>query len=147
LEQKLSRWNRIFFRIIGGAAVVATFFFGTLFATHQLDIKNRNAVRAAHARLLEAALERYRAAHGLYPALLDNPTSDLRSALVAEGFLINLPVDPLWPEKPYRYTSGANDGKSYGLLFNIEGSDNPTCVTGPAIIDPNWWHGPPKCPF
>jgi Type II secretion system (T2SS), protein G len=137
---------RLLFWVIGGPAIVAISFFGTLYVLDYQNGKSRNLQRAEHAGLLKNALEQYRASRGIYPSFANNPVSDLKPALVNGGYLRSIPSDPLWPDKPYRYTSGANDGKSYGLLFPIEESDQPTCVTG-LMINPGWWSGPKKCPF
>jgi hypothetical protein len=143
--------SRIVYRALGGLAIMAFFFFGTLLV---LDYQDRNqsperardAMRAEHARLLKDALERYRAARGAYPLFPDNPVADLKPALVDGGYLKSIPEDPLWPDKPYRYTTAAHDGKSYGLLFHLERGNGPTCRTG-VKIDSNWWGQQPECPF
>jgi hypothetical protein len=143
--------SRIVFRTLGGLAIVAAFFFGTLFV---LDYRDRNqspeqvrdAVRAEHARLLKDALERYRTARGTYPVFPDNPVADLKPYLVDGGYIKSIPQDPLWPDKPYRYTTASHDGKSYGLLFHLERGKGPTCRTG-VNVDPGWWVPQPECPF
>lgn len=117
---------------LGGLAIVAIFLFGTLFV---LDYRDRNqspeqardALRAKHARRLKDALTRYRTARRTYPLFPDNPVADLKPYLVDGGYLERIPQYPLWPDKPYRYTTAAHDGQSYGLLFHLERGAGPTC--------------------
>src|SRR5450759_5315062 len=100
---------------VGGIAIVAGFFFGTLFILNSIDSRSRNALRAEHARMLKTALERYHATRGIYPSPFpDNPADDLKAALVDGGYLRNIPRDPL-PGRSYRYTTaGMTDGQRYG---------------------------------
>src|ERR1043165_5971661 len=101
-------------RVAGGSAVVLTFFFGTLFYLNSTDATARAALRVEHAKLIQAALERYHAAHGTYPAPFpDNPVDDLKPTLVDTGYLRSIPHDPL-PGHSYRYTTaGRTNGQSY----------------------------------
>jgi hypothetical protein len=139
--------------VTGGIAVVVIFFFGTLYFLDYLDRRNRDSLRAGHAQSLKNALEKYRAARGVYPApFLDNPVSDPAKQLVAGGYLPAIPQDPLWglTDKQYRYVSG--DGKSYGLLFHLELATEKVpaggaCLTGVATAATGWWSQPPDCPF
>jgi hypothetical protein len=131
---------------LAGPFVVGFFFFGTLFVLNRWDRTSRDALRANHAQLLRDALERYHATRGVYPIFTDNPVIDLRVALVEGRYLKNIPQDPLWPDKPYRYTTAGHDGQSYGLLFHIEGDSGPTCRTG-VKVDPGWWGKQQDCPF
>src|SRR4051794_31634871 len=97
LRTVIMRLTRPLLRIAGGTAVVATFFFGTLFILNDADSRTRDSLRAEHAKSLKVALEQYRGVHGTYPAtFFDNPVTDLRAALVGRGFLPTIPVDPRW---------------------------------------------------
>jgi hypothetical protein len=72
---------------VGGIGIVAGFFFGTLLILDSIDAASRDAIRAQHAKILKAALERYRATHGAYPSPFpDNSADDLKSALVDGGY-------------------------------------------------------------
>lgn len=71
---------------------------------------------------------------------------NLKLYLVDGGYLESIPQDPLWPDRPYRYTTAAHDGQSYGLLFHLERGAGPTCRTG-VKTDPNWWAAQPESPF
>jgi type II secretory pathway pseudopilin PulG len=138
--------------VAGGMAVVAISFFGTLFILNNADSRARDSLRTEHAKLLKAALEQYRGAHGSYPAtFFDNPITDLRAALVGGGFLSTIPVDPLWAdtERQYRYVSA---GKTYGLLVHLELANGKiaaqgACLTGVGTDGTGWWGGQPDCPF
>ncbi len=142
--------GRLLWRAAAGMAVVATFFFGTLFVLDSADSQARDFLRAEHARLLKAALERYRSAHGSYPATFpDNPITDLRMALVDGGYLPAIPADPLWAgtAKQYRYVSV---GPTYGLLLHLESEHGKmppgACMTGVGTAT-WWWGGAPICPL
>jgi hypothetical protein len=139
----------------GGLAVVAFFFFGTLFALDYFapdtnDPKGRDRVRGEHAKLIQNALERYRSARGAFPTFTtpDSPVDDLRRDLVDGGYLQTVPNDPLRATgRQYRYVS---DGKVYGLLFDTElaHGKNPTggrCLVGTS--GRGFWGDPPPCSF
>lgn len=142
--------NRLVFRrlllMIGGSAIVVVFFFGTLAVLNYWDSSSRDLLRADHARLLKEALERYRVSRGKYPEFADNSVADLNAALVGGHYLSAIPQDPLWPEKPYRYTTSGFPGSRYGLLFQVERGGIATCVTGKDVLAA-WWSNPPQCPF
>jgi hypothetical protein len=152
LRMVIMRSVRSLLRITGGIAVVAIFFFGTLFLLNNADSRTRDSVRGEHAKSLKAALEQYRSMHGSYPAtFFDNPITDLRAALVGGGFLPTIPVDPLWAdaERQYRYVSA---GKTYGLLVHLELANGKitaqgACLTGVGTEGTGWWGGLPDCPF
>jgi hypothetical protein len=107
--------------IIGCFFIVAASFAGTLYFLDSSEFQSFDAQRVEHGKMLKAALERYRAARGKYPApFADNEITDLRPELVGGGFIDKLPVDPYWKNgriNKYRYRS---DGQSYGLLFYFE---------------------------
>lgn len=152
LRTVIMRLVRPLLWITGGMAVVAIFFFATLFVLNSADSRARNSLRAEHAKSLKAALEQYRGAHGSYPApFFDNPITDLRPALIGGGFLPTIPVDPLWAdaERQYRYVSA---GKTYGLLVHLELANGTmaaqgACLTGVGTDGTGWWGGQPDCPF
>jgi hypothetical protein len=148
--------RRLLLNVVGGALVLAISFFGTLFILDYSGGDNRAArdrLRAEHAKLLKAGLEKYRGARGKYPAPFGNsPTADLKATLVGGGFLSALPQDPLWAltENQYRYVSV--DGTTYGLLFHLELpsgkiSAGGKCLTGVGTARTDWWGQPPDCPF
>jgi hypothetical protein len=141
-----NRVVRVFLLCIGGAGIVATFFFGTLFALNSLDIRSRDAIRIGHAKLLKDALNRYHATRGTFPTTFpDNSVEDLKPFLVDGGYLTAIPRDPV-PTQTYRYTTGsATDGQRYGLRVSLEGTGN--CVTGVNFEGNGWWAPAPACPF
>ena len=97
--------------VVGGAAIVAVSFFGTLFFLNSMDAGTRDAQRNEDTKILRSALGRYRDARGGFPAPFpDNSTDDLKVALVDGGYLKSIPRDPL-PSRSYRYTV---DGQRYG---------------------------------
>ncbi|MDO8878570.1 MAG: hypothetical protein Q8M24_09905 [Pseudolabrys sp.] len=128
-----------FVLVIGGLAITATSFFGTLHFLDQTNFQSLDAIREEDAKALKAAIEKYRTTHGKYPSpYKDNGVSDLKAKLVDGGFIAKLPVDPYWKNgkvNKYRYRS---DGSSFGLLFHLELGP---CMTGigPAATGP--WDG------
>src|SRR3954471_23725842 len=86
------RLLRLFLISIGGLAIVALCFFGTLFVLEYFDPGARDRVRAEHVRSLRAALENYRKARGSYPVYPDNPVDALRKDLVDGGFMSAIPA-------------------------------------------------------
>lgn len=130
--------QRLFF-IIGGIAILAISFLGTLYLLDSSDFRSMDEQRIEHAKSLKAALESYRAARGKYPApFIDNDIADLKPALVDGGFIAKLPVDPYWKNgrvNKYRYRS---DGDSYALLFYLELGP---CLTGVGQYTTAPWDG------
>lgn len=131
--------QRLFF-VIGGVAMLGLSFFGTLFLLNSKDFQSFDSIRIEHAKLIKAAIEKYRAASGKYPLIYpDNDLADLKSTLVDGGFISQLPVDPYWKNgkvNKYRYRS--LDGNTYGLLFYMELGPCQTGA-GKAATDP--WDG------
>lgn len=127
---------------IGGLAVLALSFFGTLFLLNSADFQSSDSIRIEHAKSIKTAIEKYRAANGKYPIIFpDNDLADLKSALVGGGFISQLPVDPYWKNgriNKYRYRS--LDGNSYGLLFYLELGP---CQTGVGNAATGLWEGRP----
>ena len=143
---KIKNLGRVVKLTVGGIAVIAIFFFGTLYT---LDYLNPDSLRARQANLLKAALEEYRLAHGMYPQPFpDNPITELKKYLVDGGYLSTIAEDPAFSGFP-RYTLG---GKTYGLLFKLERSAGKIpaggpCLTGVGYAGTGWYGQPPDCPF
>jgi len=87
-----------------GLKIVRTLFFMSIAATCVglvlllIDLRNPtpstpDEMRAHTAKLLMAALEKYRSAKGAYPQLDDNRLADLKAPLVDGGFLKEIPPD------------------------------------------------------
>jgi hypothetical protein len=140
-------------RAIGGLAVVAIFFFGTLFVLDYFYLPYPDYVRANDARMIKAALERYRSAKGGYPSLYPgNQLTDLNKDLVGGGFIARLPSDPVYGagvDGGYLY---ASDGLKYGLLLHLKFATGQikaggACLTGVGYAGSGWWGQPPDCPF
>jgi hypothetical protein len=140
---------------LGGMAVVAAFFFGTLFVLDYLEPRGRerDAIRADHVRSLKAALERYRASRGNYPfPFPGNPLTHLKKELVDGGYLPAIPQDPLWGVKDNSYQYVSPGGQNYGVLVHLEAPTGAiaaggACVTGVNTAGTGWWGQPPPCPF
>jgi hypothetical protein len=149
---------------LAGIAVVLGSFLGTLFLLDPADCdtgcknasnpEGRDSIRAAQAAALKAAVEKYRNAHGMYPAPFKaNYVAGLRSQLVDSGYMPEIPKDPFWkqPEMQYEYVS--DDGLSYALYFHIELSSGKipaggACVTGVDAFKAGGVFGDlPECPF
>ena len=132
---------RILLNVVGGLAVLAGSFFGTLFI---LDHLLQDPV-AREVKTLRTALQQYRLDRLAYPILVDMPISDLKRQLVSSGHLSQSPD----ADKEARYVS--LDGKSYGLLFHINRtSANPSgtrCLIEVEARNTSWWSQPPACPF
>ncbi|WP_375415527.1 hypothetical protein [uncultured Bradyrhizobium sp.] len=89
--------------------------------------------RAGTARMLMAALEKYRSATGAYPLFPNNRITDLKPALVDGGFLSSIPPDPS-DAQPMRYIS--NTGTSYGILST---KNRQPCLIEVGISNTGWW--------
>jgi type II secretory pathway pseudopilin PulG len=146
---------RRFLLVLGALAIVVASFLATLLILNYIEFRTpvemRNATRAEHARLLHAALEKYRAAHKSYPMSADfNEVSNLQRDLVGGGYLTEIPSDPQSADgKKYRY---ASNGSVYGLLFELEAEPNGTPAAGTCIsrakTDSASFKGfAPDCPF
>ncbi|MHB8270350.1 hypothetical protein [Bradyrhizobium sp.] len=156
-DKKMNRGVlRLLLFAVGGFAVVAIFFFGTLFFLDYWDTKDpasRDRLRAEHAKSIMSALEKFHGARGAYPvfpAPYDVAVASLRKNLVEGGYIRSIPADPLWPDKPYHYVSV--DGKTYGLLFRLELAQgnipaDGQCLIGVGTAATGWWGQPPNCPF
>jgi hypothetical protein len=89
--------------------------------------------RAGTAKLLMAALEKYRSAKGAYPVLANNLLADLKPTLVNGGFLSDIPRD-LTDAQPMRYIS--TTGTSYGILST---KNRQPCLIEVGISNTGWW--------
>ena len=142
--------------VLGALGIVVASFFTTLLVLNSMEtprtpVEMRNAIRAEHARLLKAALEKFRTAHKTYPASPDfYDISNLQRDLVGGGYLSELPGDPQSADgKKYRY---ASNGNVYGLLFELEAGPDGTPAAGTCIsrakTDTTSFKGfAPDCPF
>lgn len=96
--------------------------------------KGRDARRVADVKQLQLALELYYDAHGSYPSTLGSTSS---SALVSEGFIAALPVDPtdgdVYAYVPYTATSGSTICNGYHVGASLETSGH-SALTGDADI-------------
>jgi hypothetical protein len=90
-------------------------------------------MRAGTAKLLMAALEKYRTTKGAYPILPNNRLTDLKPILVDGGFLNAIPPD-LSDAQPMRYIS--TSGTSYGILSTKNGQP---CLIEVGITNTGWW--------
>ncbi len=137
---------RLFAYCVGGLVVAVSFFFGTLALLNAYDVRQRDALRVEHVRILERALEKYRAAKGVFPGpYADSSVDDLRDQLVGGGFINSLPHDPLATQS-YRYTTaGVPNGQRYGLKISREGTGD--CLTGVGSEGSGWWAPIQQCPF
>jgi hypothetical protein len=145
--------TRLVVYAVGGIAIVALFFFGTLFLLDLREIRGRNAVRAENARSVKAALEKYRATRGTYPFPFSGGTLDLlKPHLVDGGYLRSIPTDPLWRQAASQYSYVSTGGATYGLLIHLEtmmgaSQSGTACITGLGTAGTGWWGQPPECPF
>jgi hypothetical protein len=132
----MNKMLRIPLLIAGSLAIVAFFFFGTLFAMDWWDQPpSLDRLRADHITQIKTALEAYRGKMGHYPAPFpDKPLSDVE-ALIGTS----LPRDPRGGANEYRYVSPV-DGSRYGLLFHLR--DGATCITGVGFEGTEWWNAP-----
>jgi hypothetical protein len=143
---------RVCLNLLGAAAIVLVFFFGTIFVLDYNDRRVRDRTRAEHADLLKGALEKYHKAHGTYPLLSDNAVDDLKGFLVDPGYLRVIPSDPLRPVTGYQYRYVSNGQQLYGILFKTElGTESAKfgkqCITGVNTAGSGIWAQPPDCPF
>jgi hypothetical protein len=140
----------------GGLAIVAIFFFGTLFVIDYfaLDFNGpgaRDRLRAKHAVMLKDALANYKKTVGTYPTLSDNDVDDLKKYLVDGGYISAIPTDPLRAAAGSKYRFSSN-GTFYGLLFQLEAATGKipahgACLTGVGTAGTGMWGQPPDCPF
>lgn len=90
--------------IVIAISLIAIFIALPIFAYNSFMKRSRDAQRKSDVSKIQAALEQYKTDNGVYPSALDD--------LVEEGYLAELPVDPL-------------DGQSVpGVLGAIFGYDN-----------------------
>lgn len=128
-NSRRARLNLRPLNVLGGAAIVAFSFFGTLFVLDFMD--SPDAVRVKNAKAIMLALDKFRSAHGGYPILPDGLTAQLRVPLA--NYLNDIPADPTGPQA--RYVS--YNGKSYGLWIFQETSG--PCLIEVGISGSKWW--------
>jgi hypothetical protein len=144
-----------FLLVLGALAIVATSFFVTLsilnYEPERTPVEMRNATRAAHARLFKDALEKYKAAHKVYPQTADFvDVGNLQKDLVGGGYLTEIPSDPQSASgKKYRYIS---NGTVAAMLFDLEAGPNGTppagtCVSRVKADSASFKNYGPDCPF
>lgn len=141
--------------VIGGLAVYLVFFFGTLFFIDYAMPSWRNSTRVEDVKTIKRALAAYFKKHGAYPEA-DTRAEGLKAFLVNEGFLTEIPNDPLHPSPQFRYHY-VSDGKTYyGLLVWFEptaapwgSTDQSACLTGIATETTRAFGDPRArpCPF
>jgi hypothetical protein len=140
-------------RYAGAAAIALLFFFGTLAVLDYGMPRWRNQARAGDTATIKRALAGYYKTHGSYPRPTDTLAENLKPFLVDEGFLPEIPRDPLNEPPLFRYQY-VSDGKVYyGLVNHLEQPGGKTagsaCLVGVGhektrvFGDPP----PPACPF
>jgi hypothetical protein len=133
-----------FFMLVGALAIVATFFFGTLFTLDFMERRSRDLVRIETTKSIMSALEKYRASRGAYPILLpalDGNVSELSSPLIGGGYLGSISQPPGAP--PSRYMSP--DGKEYGIWVRLERTGD--CIIEVGRSKTGWWGEHRPCAF
>ena len=137
----ITAMKSVLFKTVGGTAVVVASFFGTLFALDHFDSRTPDSIRIHDVNLLKIAIKKYAAAKGQFPIFPDNSVDDLRTIIVGNGYLSDIPSDPARKSKglQYRY---ASDGKSFGILVSL---DTGPCRVGIATEQTYW--GVKECPF
>jgi hypothetical protein len=132
--------NSYLIRLVVASAIIAIFFFGTLFVLDYTDSQPESA-GIANARILVAALEKYRADKGDYPVLpaYESSVTELLSPLVKGGYLSTIPTTPAGEEQ-IRYVSV--DGKAFGLRVVV---GKAPCIIEKGISKSGWWGVPPPC--
>jgi hypothetical protein len=142
-------------RYAGAVAIVLLFFFGTLFVLDSAIPRWRNHARAGDAAAIKRALAGYYKTHGSYPGPTDTLAENLKPFLVDEGFLSEIPRDPLNEIPLFRYQY-VSDGKAfYGLFIHLELSElqgetsGSACLVGVGIEKTRVFGDPPPpaCPF
>ena len=98
-----------------------------------------------------AALEAYRKARGTYPILPEqgSPIIDLKKELASGGYFRPEYGDFSGVDNEARYVT--INGKSYGLLFHVDRTDDrpsgTLCVVEVGRSYIGWGERPPPCPF
>jgi hypothetical protein len=113
-----------------GMCVIAVF---VVIDLRRPQLSPPDQARADIAKLLMAALEKYRSAKGAYPPLPNNRITDLKATLVDGGFLKEIPSD-LTDAQPMRYIS--TTGTSYGILST---KNRQPCLIEVGVNNTGWW--------
>lgn len=121
-------------------AIIGFLASAAMYAVNSARIKARDAQRVADLNQVRKALEMYYDKHeGVYPLAANYALRNSYTApgnwipeLVAEGFIVKLPNDPLnngnypWePNNNYSYSYTSFDGKDYNLVTKLEDPTNP----------------------
>jgi O-antigen ligase len=138
-------------KVLGGVALLAVFASAILFSLNYFQARRVDSPLAREARSLAAALEAYHTARGTYPLLPESGSSiiDLKKELAKGGFLRPESGDVSTVDKEARYVT--INGKSYGLLFHVDRTDDRSsgtlCVVEVGRSYIGWGERPPACPF
>ena len=138
----------VFAKVLGGCAIVLFLFYSTLFLLNTFDPKPEDPPLALEARSIMAAMLEYRQSRGAYPVfpVHDSPLIELKKELAKSGYLAS---DDPSPDKDARYVSF--DGKTYGLLFHMDRTDNnpqgSQCIVEVGRSATGWWEQPRPCGF
>lgn len=137
--------DRVWFFLKIGLCVstlLGSFFITLSIIDYRLTHRTNDQIRAADAKLIRSALDKYRSNFGKYPPAADNPIGDLTQPL--GQYIGNIPDNPtLGLTVPgYRYVS---DGMKFGILMRLE--NGKQCLYGVGTAGTGWWGQPPDCPF
>jgi O-antigen ligase len=139
-------------KVLGGVALLAAFAFAILFSSNYFQARRVDSPLAREARSLMAALEVYRTARGTYPILPveSSPIIDLKRELAKGGYLGPESAGSSGVDEEARYVT--INGKSYGLLFHVDRTDErpsgTLCVVKVGRSYIGWGERPPPaCPF
>jgi O-antigen ligase len=138
-------------KVLGGVALLVAFAFAILVSLNYFRPPPVDTPLAREARSLMAALEAYHAARGTYPILPEqgSPIIDLKKELAGGGYFRPESGDFSGIDKDARYVT--INGKSYGLLFHVDRTDDRPSGT-PCVVEVGrsyigWGERPPACPF
>jgi O-antigen ligase len=134
-------------KLLGGLAIAAVMAGGILLSLNYFRVPPVDTPLAREARSIMAALKEYHAARGAYPVSY-SPIIDIKKDLVREGYLSAAPGEVSTIDPDARYLSV--NGKSYGLQFHIDRSDDytsGTCLVEVGRSYIGWSERSPACPF
>jgi O-antigen ligase len=141
--------------VAGGMTLTArqsqSFASAILFSSNYFQPRRVDSPLAREARSLVAALEAYHTAHGTYPILPEqgSPIIDLKRELARGGYLGPESAGSAAVDNEARYVT--INGKSYGLLFHVDRTDErpsgTLCVVEVGRSYIGWGERPPACPF
>ena len=117
----------------------------TIVSYTSVQQKSRDATRTSDITEVQKALEKYRAANGMYPSVgADNTPyalTTLSTALVTPGYLDKIPTTP--GGAAYEYVRGAPSTDSYGIRMGYE--KQPNCHRGINNESTTWWTSLTAC--